>query len=258
MRAGNRNSWIDEQARDDGRPGETPAPEVVDQPRSHEGDALEDGVDHPDAGAGEQVVGQRVAGETFQDDDHPQRQTDDPVDLPGLAEGAGEEDPAEVEQDGGHEDERGPVVGLAHDQPEAHVEGDVDDGLVGLAHVLAVQGSVDVPAGRGVDHVGAGWHVEEGQVDAGGDQDDERVHGDLAHHERPVVREDLVQDAGEELGRTEALVDGVEGRLAEAVALPGGGPLLGGAHLLTRDSRTRGLPARCSRSGTRGNRHCRP
>jgi hypothetical protein len=34
---------------------------------------------------------------------------------------------------------------------------------------------------------------EEGQVDAGGDEDDEGVEGDLPEQERPVIREDVAQ-----------------------------------------------------------------
>ena len=45
----------------------------------------------------------------------------------GRAESAGEEYAAHVERDGGQEDQGGPVVGLAHDQPGPDVEGDVDD-----------------------------------------------------------------------------------------------------------------------------------
>ena len=91
--------------------------------------------------------------------------------------------------------------------------------------------------------------VEQGQVDAGGDQDDERVHGDLADHERPVVREDLVQARCGTVRRAEALVDGVQRLLLELRPLVGCGPLLRGAHPVARCSRSRGRRARCSRSG---------
>src|SRR5690606_26123147 len=54
--------------------------------------------------------------------------------------------------------------------------------------------------------VGAGVE-EERQVDAGQDQDDERVERQLADHERPVVGEDLVEGRPAQLGGAETVVD---------------------------------------------------
>ena len=62
---------------------------------------------------------------------------DDPVELPGLAEGPGEEHPGHVHGDGAEEDVGGPVVGLADQQAGAHVEGQADRRGVGLRHPLA-------------------------------------------------------------------------------------------------------------------------
>ena len=66
---------------------------------------------------------------------------DDPVDLPGSAEGAGEEDAAQVDDDGGREQVGRPVVDLADDQAGAHVEAEPEGGLEGLGHVQAAGGA---------------------------------------------------------------------------------------------------------------------
>ena len=65
---------------------------------------------------------------------HDQAQADEPVQLTGLAERAGEEDPEHVHDHGRDEEQGGPVVDLADDQSAAHVEGDVQRRGVGLRH----------------------------------------------------------------------------------------------------------------------------
>ena len=50
-------------------------------------------------------------------------------------------------------------------------------------------------------------HEEEREVHAGEEQDDEQVEGELAQHERPVVREHLVERRPRNLRRAEAFVD---------------------------------------------------
>jgi hypothetical protein len=134
MASGKTNSWI--------------SPGGEGDPRPDERDGLDDGVHHPEAGARQEVVGQGVAGEALEHDRQQEEQTDDPVEFTGAAEGTGEEDAAQMEGDGGHEDDRGPVVDLPHDQAGPHVEGDVEDRLVGRRHALAVERLVDAV----VDH----------------------------------------------------------------------------------------------------------
>jgi hypothetical protein len=95
-----------------------------------------------DAGAGQQVVRERVAHEALEHAQHQQREAEEPVDLAGLAERAGEEHPQQVAHDRGHEQDRRPVVNLAHEQPAADVEADVQRRGVRLAHVHAVQRGV--------------------------------------------------------------------------------------------------------------------
>ena len=89
-------------------------------------------------GARDQVVGQRVADEALEDGQDQHGDADDPVQLAGLAEGAGEEDAGHVHDDRAGEDVGRPVVHLAHEQAAAHVEGDVDRRLEGLRDPLAV------------------------------------------------------------------------------------------------------------------------
>ena len=59
-------------------------------------DGLDDRVGDPDAGPRDQVVGERVAEEPVDDAEDEQGHPDDPVELAGLAERTGEEDPGHV------------------------------------------------------------------------------------------------------------------------------------------------------------------
>ena len=108
------------------------------QPRPREGDGERDRVAHPDTGARQQVVEQRVPEEPVGDRQQQQGDADRPVELAGAAEGAGEEDPAEVDDEGGHEHQGRPVVHLAHHQPGPHAEADVEGGGVGGRHLDTV------------------------------------------------------------------------------------------------------------------------
>ena len=74
------------------------------------------------ARARELVVGERVAGEAVGEAEQQQRDADHPVDLARPAERAGEEDAHEVGDDRAEEEQRRPVVDLAHHQAGAHVE----------------------------------------------------------------------------------------------------------------------------------------
>jgi hypothetical protein len=158
-------------------------------PRADHRDREHDRVRDAQACAGEEVVGQGVAREALDHAKCQQRYADEPVQLTRLAERAGEEDPEHVDRHGGDEQQCRPVVDLAHDQPTAHVERDVQRGGVCPRHLDATQRRVAALvldfAHRRVE--------EERQVGAGEQQHDERVKRDLAHHERPVVWEDLVQ-----------------------------------------------------------------
>jgi hypothetical protein len=106
----------------------------------------------------------------------------------------------------GDEQQRRPVVQLAHEQPAAHVERDVQGRRVGRAHVHAAQVGEHAAVGdlghRGVE--------EQAEVGAGQQQDDEAVEGDLAEHERPVRREDLVELLAQPGRRVVALVELVQ------------------------------------------------
>ena len=53
-----------------------------------------------------------------------QREADHPVELARPAERAGEEDAQQVHDDRAEEEQRRPVVDLAHHEPGAHVEAD--------------------------------------------------------------------------------------------------------------------------------------
>src|SRR5690606_40915923 len=63
------------------------------RPRADHRDREHDRRGDPQAGAGEGVVGERVAGEALEEAEPEQQQADDPVELTRLAERTGEEDP---------------------------------------------------------------------------------------------------------------------------------------------------------------------
>ena len=104
----------DEQAGFEARgAGELAAPDQEREVCADEGDRQRDAVADREPHPGEQIVGERVAGEALEDREHEQRQPDHPVDVARLAKGPGEEDAHQVHDDRGDEDERRPVVGLA-------------------------------------------------------------------------------------------------------------------------------------------------
>ena len=163
---------------------------------------LDEAVRGADAGAGEQVVGQRVAGEALEGAEDEQQAADHPVQLARLAERAGEVDPQQVHHHRGDEQHRRPVVHLAHQQAAAHVEGEPQARGVGLGHVDAAQLVVG-PVVLDLAHAGG---EPQGQEDAGQEEHDEAPQRDLAQHEGPVVREDLAQVLLHGGGEAEALV----------------------------------------------------
>ena len=179
----------DVEPRDDHLAGEL-APEHEERhvAAQHRG-RLDDAVGDPQAGAGEQVVGQGVAGEALEDAQQDQQAADHPVELARLAERAGEEDPHQVHEHRRDEQHRRPVVHLAHQQAAADLEGDVQGGGVGLRHLDAAERVV----GPFVGHLGHARLEPQGQEHPGQQEYDEAPQRDLAEHERPVVGEDLAQ-----------------------------------------------------------------
>jgi hypothetical protein len=158
--------------------------------------------------ARQQVVGERVAGEALEDPRAEQQHAEHPDDLARLAEGAGEERAGEVRDDRHHEDERRPVMGLAHHEARGHARREVQHGVVGgrdaEAHELAER--------AGVGRVRSDVRVEEQrQVGAREDQEDEGVERDLAEQERPVLGEDVAQRTADERAGAEALVHEAHG-----------------------------------------------
>ena len=219
-------------------PGNSPPNSEVVDPGADHRDGQHDRVGDPQAGAGQRVVGQRVAGEALEEAEQEQRDADDPVELARLAERAGEEDPEHVHDDRGHEQQRRPVVHLPHDQAAAHVEGQVQRRRVRLAT------SRSRAAGRSCRCSVTSLHrrvEEQRQEGAGQQQDDERVERDLAEQERPVVREDLVEQPAQRCGRLEA------GRRAASPAAAGRDLQVNSCVVFMAAPRSRGRPAPGSR-----------
>ena len=105
--------------------------------------------------------------------------------------------------DRGDEDDRRPVMDLAHHEPRAHLVGDPQNRRVGGGHHVAPQRRV----GAVVDDLLRRRDVEEGEERPREHEDDEAVHGDLAEHERPVIRERLAERATRERRRGETVVE---------------------------------------------------
>ena len=152
---------------------------------------------------GEQVVDQRIPEVALEQGEDQHRQAEVVGQVARLAERTGEEDAQHVQDDRGDEDIGRPVVRLPHQQAGAHLEREVDRGAVGDAHLVPTQRQV---VARVVSRGGAGLE-EECQVDARPDEDHERVEGDLAEQERPVVRKHIAQRLLQEWRRAAALVE---------------------------------------------------
>jgi hypothetical protein len=95
------------------------------------------------------------------------------------------------------------VVHLTHEQTTADLERQVERGGVGGRHVGAAQRGVRAVV-RDLLHRRV---EEEGQEDTTEQQDDEREQRDLAEQERPVIGENLVEQATERGGDLQTLVD---------------------------------------------------
>ena len=114
------------------RAGEVPAEDRPVHPGSHHRDAQCDrGQRGPDAGARQQVVGQRVAEESLEHRQDQQQRADHPVGLTRPAERTGEEDAGQVDHDRRSEQQCRPMVDLADEQSASHLKADVEGGLVG-------------------------------------------------------------------------------------------------------------------------------
>ena len=192
----------DVEPRDDRLARELAAEEQERHVRPGDRRGLEEPVRGADAGAGQEVVGERVAGEALEGAEEQQDAADDPVELAGLAVGAGEGDAQQVHHHRGDEDHRRPVVHLAHEQAAAHVERDVQGGGHGLRHADAAE----LVVGAFVGHVAHRRVEPQGEEDTGEEQHDEAPQRDLTEHERPVVGEDLAQVLLHRRGQAEAIV----------------------------------------------------
>ena len=95
------------------------------------------------------------------------------------------------------------MVHLPHHQASPDLERQAHHGVVGRRDGLALERLVRPR----VRHRLVGREVEEGQERSGQDQEEEAVQGDLAEHERPVVRKDLPQVPADERASVQALVD---------------------------------------------------
>ena len=84
------------EARDDRLAGERAAEDAEGEVGADHRGRLHEALHGAQAGAGEQVVGEGVAGEALDDGEQRQHRADDPVELTRLAEGAGEEHPEHV------------------------------------------------------------------------------------------------------------------------------------------------------------------
>ena len=134
-KSGQEHDVQDVQTRNDVVPWEFATEQEVRNPGSHSWDCLDHSVDDSKTVTREQVVGERVAGESFGHRENEENESDDPVNLARLAERAREEDAQHVEPDSGHEQQRRPVVNLAHQQSASDVECEVQCRGIGRRHV---------------------------------------------------------------------------------------------------------------------------
>ena len=129
-------------ARDEARRGKVAAEQQRGEVRTDQRDRLGDRVGDAQAGARQQVVGQRVAEHAVDEHEAQQAEPDDPVDSPRSAVGAGEEHAEQVGDERRGEHQGGPVVDLADDEAGPHVEAQMQHRGVGLGHAHPVQRGV--------------------------------------------------------------------------------------------------------------------
>jgi hypothetical protein len=150
---------------------------------AHHRDRLEHTLQQLQAPARQHVIRQDRAGPAR---GHAQREQGHP-DQPGQparpAERAGEEQPQQMQGHRRDEDQRGPVVDLAHQQAAAHVEAEVEGRFVRLADRHTAQRAVQTVIGDPLH----GRVEEHGQVDARGGQHHEGIQRDLPEQQRPVI-----------------------------------------------------------------------
>lgn len=115
----------DVQTADDGRTRELSAEEEERGVRSDDRNGLDHAVDDAQAVAGQQVIGEGVAGEAGSHCQDEQHAAHYPVHFAGLAESAREEDAQHVHTEGRYEQQRCPVVNLAHEQAATNVKRNV-------------------------------------------------------------------------------------------------------------------------------------
>ena len=191
------------QAGDDVVTGEFSAEEEEGNPGTDSGDCLDHAVDDAKTVTREQVVGERVTRESFGHCEDEENESDDPVDFARLAECAGEEHAEHVQTDCGDEQQRGPVVNLAHEKSATNVERQVERRRICRGHVNSLEWDVRAVV-INFDH---GRVVEERQERSGKQDDDERVQRNFAEHERPVVRENFASEELDRPGKARAFVE---------------------------------------------------
>src|SRR5690606_22028407 len=102
-------------------------------------DGLHNTVDDAQTVAGEQVIGEGVAGEACSHREDEQNATDNPVQFARLAECTGEEHAEHVHRNGCNEEDCRPVVNLAHEHTATHIEGDIQRRCIGGGHADALE-----------------------------------------------------------------------------------------------------------------------
>ena len=193
----------DEQAADGELCRKLAAEDQVGDVGPHERDRHHRAITDAHAGARQQVVGQRIAGEPLGERQQDHYHADQPVQFTRPAKGAREKDAHHVGGDHRHEDERRPVMDLPEEQSGADVEADTQHRCEGGRHLLAAQRRIAAVVD---DRPGIGGE-EERQEDAGEHEDDEREQGKFTEQEGPVIREDLAQRRTRHLGQAGALVE---------------------------------------------------
>ena len=186
---------------------------------SHQRQRLQDAVDDSQTVAGEQVIGEGVAGEAGSHAHDDEQNTDDPVELTRATERTGEEHTQHVDAQGSDEEQSAPVVHLSNEQTAADFQRDRQSRVVGFGDLDAAQRqprSVIVQLAHG-------GLEEEREERSRQDDDDEAVESNLAEHERPMRREDLATELAHEDGCPDA-------GFGEVRRLPDGGGWLCSTH----------------------------
>lgn len=163
-------------------PSGEPVPEQqARRPGPEDGDAEGHALHDPQAGAGQHVVRERVAGPSADEREHEEADEEQPRDPARATEPSAEEGRQQLHDERRGQHERGPVMGLPDQQAAGRLPREGHDGVERLGDL----GPGERRVGAVVGHQGPGRDVDDRQQDPGDRQHEQAGGRDDAEEARP-------------------------------------------------------------------------